>query len=62
MGKALCQSSGSYFLSKGFSPEGGRGGLNPPDGFGISKKFGILFKSDILSLTSSSSSEISKGS
>ena len=62
MGKALYQSSGSYFLIKRFSPDGGRGGLNPPDGFGISMNFGTLFISEILSWTSFSSSEISKGS
>ena len=36
IGNALCQSSGSYFLSKGLlSPEGGKGGLKPPEGLGI---------------------------
>ena len=64
VGNAVFQSKGAYFFKRGLSDEapGGRGGLNKFTGFGISKKFGIAFKSDILSSTSSSSSDISKGS
>ena len=54
MRKAVFQSSGAYFFNKGFSnieDPGGKGGLNKFTGFGISKKFGIAFKSEILSPT-----------
>ena len=58
IGKAAFQSKGAYFLRRGFSEVWliGRGGLNELTGFGISKKLGMAFKSDILSSTSSSSS------
>ena len=59
IGKAAFQSKGAYFLRRGFSEVWliGRGGLNELTGFGISKKLGMEFKSDILSSTSSSSSD-----